>query len=391
MEIEKYAYFLDSENKIYENKIFIDLMWYIAKNKDNGESKPKGMVTIDKNGKAVLSAKSYVIRNAGILFQHLFDWHFYYIKKGESTKYQYNDNGKMVNVVYKNFEDWWDEVRLTEVEITSANKFLIETGLITIRKMRIKTILNKDTSEQREVFKPTNCYAINWELTQKYLDILVDISKEVYKQKVDAVREKNIKTSSKAKEKKLSTENTVTLETQVTLKIDGLQDINNDLSTLSTISTDDENTVTLETGVTKDTLETGVTKDTFETGVTKDTFETGVTNNTLSTNTLYSHSLLDREKDPSSLSVSKIWEDIQRELSKSLSEVSFNTWIKTLKVNSLNNETLSVVAPNEFTKGIIASRYADVIKATLIAKERCIKHIEVIDISDIDGKDLADD
>lgn len=380
MGIEKYAYLLDSENKIYENKIFIDLMWYIAKNKNNGENKTKGMVTIDKNGKAIISAKSYVIRNAGIMFQHLFDWHFYYIKKGESTYYQYNDKGTMINVVYKSFEDWWDEVRLTEVEITSANKFLVETGLISIYKMRIKHTLDKDKPSEREVFKPTNCYAINWELTEKYLDMLVDISKEVYKQKVEDVRARNIETSIKAREKKQSTENLVTLETGVTLKIEASDSVKSNLSTKSTLSTSDENAVTLETQVTKATLETGVTKVTAETEVTKATIESAVTNNTLSTNTLYSHSLLDREETSSSpLLVEEVWEGVQKELSESLNEVSFNTWIKTLKVQTIENETLIVVAPNNFTKGIVEARYVNIIKETSTAKQQGVKHVEVIE------------
>jgi hypothetical protein len=350
MSIEKFAYLLDSENKIYENKIFIDLMWYIAKNKVNGAGKPKGMVTVDKNGKVVVSAKSYVIRNAGIMFQHLFDWHFYYIKRGESTLYQYNDKGTMVNVVYKNFEDWWNAIRLTEVEITSANKFLIEAGLISIHKMRIATKVDKDTPEERVVHKPTNCYAINWEATENYLDMLVEISKDIYKQKVEDVRSKNIESSLKSREKRQSAEIAITLETGVTLKTEASEGAQDNLSTESTLSTDAENAVTLETGVTKVTAETGVTKDTLE---------SEVTNNTLSTYTLDSHSRQNREFPP--LPVSDTWEGVKKLLlvSKDMTDVAIGSWINPLVPVEIKDGIISLKAEQQIHKQFAENKFKE--------------------------------
>lgn len=378
MAIQEYAYLLNGENKIYENKIFIDLMWYIAKNKDNGEGKPKGMVTVDKNGKSVVNAKSYVIRNAGIMFQHIFDWHLYYITEGKPTQYRYNNKGTMVNVVYKNFEDWWNAVRLTETEITSANKFLVETGLISIHVMPIMFVENKGTDKETRRPRRTNCYSINWEVAEQYLKMLVDVSKEIYNLKVAKVREKNIKTSQDARIKKVSTEEDVTLETQVTLKIEASHGTQSDLPTLSTLSTSNNIPKSCEQACV--TCVTPVPKDTLVTDVPKDTRESHVPNNTLSTLTLYSHPRLEREKS-SPLSVEKIWEGIQEDLSRELEDASFKTWIKTLVAQSFNGETLTVVAPNDFTRGIVETRYTDAIKTTSTAEQKGVKHVKVIEVA----------
>ena len=195
----KFAYLLDNDNYMVENKIFIDLMWHIAKEK---------MVSKDARGRTFITAKSYVIRNSGVMFQQIFYWHFNAIKQGKSTKYQYK--GK--NTVKMDFEDWWNACRLTDKEVSTANKFLIDSGLIEIQKMRIK---QKDS----DVFKPSNCYIINTPELEKYLSNIIDINKAMYEEKVIKVREENIKTSLKSKKStNLSTEDDDTPETGVTNK-----------------------------------------------------------------------------------------------------------------------------------------------------------------------------
>ncbi|AFS77515.1 hypothetical protein Curi_c04400 [Gottschalkia acidurici 9a] len=52
--------------------------------------------------------------------------------------------------------------------------------------------------------------------------------------------------------------------------------------------------------------------------------------------------------------------DIQRELT----EVSFKTWIESIEKMYREGNTLIIVVPNEFTKGIIESRYSQIFKPT---------------------------
>jgi len=337
MSILKYAYLLDQDNYIVENKVFIDLMWHIAKNKDNGDGKPKGINT-----------KSYVIRNAGIMFQQIFYWHFHYLKKGKPTKYRYNKNGEFINVVKMDFEDWWNSLRLTDTEITTANKFLVATGLIDIYKMRIKV-------KEKEIFKPSNCYSINTEQLETYMDSIIEISEDMYKEKVDKVREKNIETSRKHKEKKstdLSTDESVTIETQVTLDLDELMGSEEEQSTLSTEKISDDVPVTLETGVTKATLETQVTKATLETGVAN------------KSNTSFTDSSCANKSYKTSCdNFLVLWEKTKTLLRKDMSEVSFNTWIEEsiISLKQQSNEIIFEVV-SEFNKNILQSRYADNIR-----------------------------
>ncbi|NMA58631.1 DnaA N-terminal domain-containing protein [Clostridium cochlearium] len=375
MSLEKYAYLLDRDNLCVENKIFIDLMWYIARNKDNGKDKPKGMVTIDKLGRTQLKVKSYVIRNAGIMFQQIFYWHFTYLKKGKSTKYQYNKGGKMINVIKKDFEDWWEDIRLTDKEVTSANKFLLDTELVEIYKMRIK--------ETNLVQKPCNCYALNLKLVEKYLDILTEISENVYKEKVENVRKRNIESSKQYKEKikstELSTNNPVTTVTGVTLNLESLPDVKNQLSTVSTVSTSENlinNPVTTVTGVTKESTVTGVTKESTVTGVTKESTVTDVTNKSDTTYKYNKQIQQNREETSSSpLSNEKFWDNVKLLLKNTITPVSYTTWIESsIKKFKYQDNKVILTAINNFSKEIIENRYKELI-------EKAIKNISGLDLN----------
>jgi hypothetical protein len=349
MSILKYAYLLDQDNYIVENKVFIDLMWYISKNKDNGEGKSKGINT-----------KSYVIRNSGIMFQQIFYWHYNAIKHNKPTKYQYNNKGASVNVVKMDFEDWWNSIRLTDTEVTTANKFLLETGLVEIHKMRIKV-------KDKDIFKPSNCYALKIDILEKYLEAIIEISQEMYKEKVDVVREKNIESSLKHREKlstNLSTDEAVTLETQVTLNLESLEGVKNNLSTLSTELTYEESSVTLETGVTKVTLETEVTKATLETEVTKATLETEVTNksNTSFTDSSFADTSSTDSIQDSSFSLQSYWKKSLNIIKTQLTDVSYNTWIEDgISDVYLEGNSFILKTKTETHKDILETRYKDLI------------------------------
>lgn len=57
-----------------------------------------------------------------------------------------------------------------------------------------------------------------------------------------------------------------------------------------------------------------------------------------------------------------IWNDSLNLIKTELTEVSFNTWLKTIEPININDNTIILGAPNEFTKGILESRYMNLIK-----------------------------
>ncbi|EJO5348111.1 chromosomal replication initiator protein DnaA [Clostridium botulinum] len=59
--------------------------------------------------------------------------------------------------------------------------------------------------------------------------------------------------------------------------------------------------------------------------------------------------------------LTETWEKTINIIKGELTEVSFNTWIKSIKPISLENNSLKLAVPNDFTKGILESRYKDLI------------------------------
>ena len=57
-----------------------------------------------------------------------------------------------------------------------------------------------------------------------------------------------------------------------------------------------------------------------------------------------------------------IWNEALKLIKVELTEVSFNTWLKTINPLSLNDNNILLAAPNEFTKGILEGRYLNLIK-----------------------------
>ncbi len=335
--LQQFAYLLDNDNYMVENKIFIDLMWHIAKEK---------MTSTDRKGRNFITAKSYVIRNAGVMFQQIFYWHFNAIKQGKSTKYQYK--GK--NTIKMDFEDWWNACRLTDKEVSTANKFLIDSKLIEIQKMRIK---QKDS----EVFKPSNCYIINPEELEKYLLNIIDINKNMYAEKVIKVREENIKTSIKSKNSSnLSTDSLVTPVTDVTSESKALDGVVDNSSTISTISTSGKHE--------KNTPVTPVTGVTIDTPVTDVTIDTPVTDVTNKSNTSFSNtSCADRSgKESSILSYPVLLENIKPKMT----DVSFNTWFMNgIQKCEISDNKILFLAKNDLAKNILEEKYTDLINKTL--------------------------
>nr|WP_300002716.1 chromosomal replication initiator protein DnaA [Tissierella sp.] len=57
-----------------------------------------------------------------------------------------------------------------------------------------------------------------------------------------------------------------------------------------------------------------------------------------------------------------IWNSVLSIIKVELTEVSYNTWLKTVVPISLSNKTIVLAAPNDFTKGILEGRYLNLIK-----------------------------
>ncbi|MFA9398000.1 MAG: chromosomal replication initiator protein DnaA [Clostridiaceae bacterium] len=63
-----------------------------------------------------------------------------------------------------------------------------------------------------------------------------------------------------------------------------------------------------------------------------------------------------------------IWEKTLNTLKGELSEVSYNTWIKSIEPIAIENFTITINTPNDFTKGILNTRYKELIK-------NAVKHV----------------
>ncbi len=57
-----------------------------------------------------------------------------------------------------------------------------------------------------------------------------------------------------------------------------------------------------------------------------------------------------------------LWNETLQIIKVELTEVSFNTWLKTIEPISIENNQIILAAPNEFTKGILEGRYLNLIK-----------------------------
>ncbi len=63
-----------------------------------------------------------------------------------------------------------------------------------------------------------------------------------------------------------------------------------------------------------------------------------------------------------SIHLEDLWNNSLNLIKTELTEVSFNTWLKTINPVSINDDLIILGAPNEFTKGILEARYMTLIK-----------------------------
>lgn len=67
-----------------------------------------------------------------------------------------------------------------------------------------------------------------------------------------------------------------------------------------------------------------------------------------------------------SSSLDNIWNEVLNLIKVELTEVSFNTWLKTVEPVSISHGEVILAAPNDFTKGILVGRYLNLIKNAFI-------------------------
>jgi chromosomal replication initiator protein len=66
-----------------------------------------------------------------------------------------------------------------------------------------------------------------------------------------------------------------------------------------------------------------------------------------------------------SMPVTSIWPRTLELLKNELTEISFNTWIKTINPVNINSDTIELGVPTDFNRGILESRYSFLIKNAL--------------------------
>ncbi len=62
-------------------------------------------------------------------------------------------------------------------------------------------------------------------------------------------------------------------------------------------------------------------------------------------------------------SLDNIWNQVLNLMKVELTEVSFNTWLKTIDPISISGNNVILAAPNEFTRGVLVGRYMNLIKS----------------------------
>ncbi|RKD31370.1 chromosomal replication initiator protein DnaA [Thermohalobacter berrensis] len=88
-----------------------------------------------------------------------------------------------------------------------------------------------------------------------------------------------------------------------------------------------------------------------------------------------------------SLNLDDIWKKTLNLIKTELTEVSFNTWFKTIEPISITENSIILGAPNEFTKGILEARYLTLIKNAI--KQVSGKNFEIKFL--IPGEEMGND
>ncbi len=82
-----------------------------------------------------------------------------------------------------------------------------------------------------------------------------------------------------------------------------------------------------------------------------------------------------------------LWEKTLDIIKSELSEVSFNTWIKSCQPISMSNTSIKISVPNSFTQDILTKRYKDLVANSIKAVCSKLYDIEFVILSDASDKE----
>lgn len=80
-----------------------------------------------------------------------------------------------------------------------------------------------------------------------------------------------------------------------------------------------------------------------------------------------------------------LWQKVLDDIEKKLSKPSFETWLQSTKISSLEDDLLTIVAPNEFARDWLESRYSSLIQDTvydIVGEKLSIKFITPLTVSE---------
>ena len=78
-----------------------------------------------------------------------------------------------------------------------------------------------------------------------------------------------------------------------------------------------------------------------------------------------------------------LWEKTLNIIKGEMSEVSFNTWIKSCEPISISSNTIKISVPNSFTQDILEKRYKDLVVNSIEAACSKVYNVDFIVASDI--------
>jgi len=85
-----------------------------------------------------------------------------------------------------------------------------------------------------------------------------------------------------------------------------------------------------------------------------------------------------------------LWQKVLDNIENKLSKPSFETWLQSTKISSLEDDLLTIVAPNEFARDWLESRYSSLIQDTvyeIVGEKLSIKFITPSSVNEINIKD----
>lgn len=85
--------------------------------------------------------------------------------------------------------------------------------------------------------------------------------------------------------------------------------------------------------------------------------------------------------------LNKLWEKTLNIVKSEMSEVSFNTWIKSCKPISMSDKSIKISVPNSFTKDILDKRYKSLVANSIEAVCSKLYEIDFLIESDINNED----